>query len=174
MHYFYHNIHKTPSFPPEKSGNDICEAGEQECEADCSPGMPCTPDADCYDDGNNCTANACTNGTCAITVEDDCCGNFVCEAGEQACPDCGPFELAAPACVGTCWIPSGLMFDVTAIDGINLIGLSFQVYSRNPGRVNDVVTVYTASGSYNDHYNDRSSWTEVTSQSISAEEGEFV
>jgi hypothetical protein len=132
----------------------------------------CGQDDDCSD-GNDCTIDTCNNGTCIYSPQDDCCGNGICEDGEQLCEaDCGPFELIAPPCnTQSCWIPPGLMFDISAINSIFLNGLSFRVFCQPfPGcTVNDMVTVYTASGSYNDHYNDSSIWTEVTRQSISAE-----
>lgn len=134
-------------------------------------------DSNC-DDNNACTVDTCNDGTCVNTITDNCCGNFVCEEGEeQKCAaDCGPFELETPPCAtDKCWIPQGLMFDVSATKGIILNGLSFRVYCQGFFcTVNSVVTIYTASGSYNDHYNDRSSWTEVTSQSISASRYSWV
>ena len=67
------------------------------------------------------------------------------------------------------------MFDVSTIKGIILNGLSFRVYCQGFFcTVNSVVTIYTASGSYIDKYNDSLAWTEVTSQSISASRYSWV
>lgn len=51
----------------------------------------CTTNADC-DDGNACTTDTCSSGTCSNAPIANCCGNGSCESGETQCncsADCG-------------------------------------------------------------------------------------
>jgi len=101
----------------------------------------CTQDTDCHD-GNSCTVDLCEGDQCTNTMENNCCGNFICEIGEASCSDCGPFTLNTPTC-SSCSLPEGIMFDVEAINDVILTSIEFQLYEG----VNSV-NVYTAAGGY--------------------------
>jgi hypothetical protein len=44
-------------------------------------------------------------------MQDNCCGNFICEVGEVDCSDCGPYTVSTPTC-SSCKLPEGMMFDI--------------------------------------------------------------
>jgi len=137
------------------------------------PTFDCNLDIDCSD-GNSCTDDTCIAGKCINVPKDKCCGNFICEPGEAgSCSDCGPFTLSAPLCQGSCWVPEGIMFDISTINDIVLHGISFRVHSRN-GNVASTFNVYTAPRSYSDIYDDRDTWTEIYSGQVNAAAWSFV
>lgn len=120
----------------------------------------CTFNSDC-NDGNACTIDVCSGGQCINTMQDNCCGNFVCEAGESTCSDCGPFSLSTQRC-RSCYQPKGVMFNVEAKSDIVVAGLKFYAYTATTD-----VTVYTVAGDYNDFKYSKSSWTQIYSSSFS-------
>eukprot|EP00956_Cyclotella_meneghiniana_P044131 scaffold302811_cov215-Cyclotella_meneghiniana.AAC.1 len=72
------------------------------------PSQICTADSQC-DDGNLCTIGICdVTGTCTSVMRDVCCGNGVCEAGENRnnCSQDCTFTLSTPTC-SSCYIPYG-------------------------------------------------------------------
>eukprot|EP00804_Cyclotella_cryptica_P014971 CCRYP_000585-RA/>CCRYP_000585-RA protein AED:0.09 eAED:0.09 QI:277/1/1/1/1/1/9/288/735 len=120
----------------------------------------CTTNPDCKD-GNSCTVDTCSSGQCSNVMQASCCGNFVCEAGESDCRDCGPFTVSTEVC-STCFSPTGMMFDVEVSSSITLSSLTFFAYS---GTTN--VTIYTAPGGYASKKYNSSAWTEIYSGSFS-------
>lgn len=50
-------------------------------------GQSCTTNSDC-NDGDPCTTDACTSGTCTYALEANCCGNELCETGYPAYENC--------------------------------------------------------------------------------------
>ena len=49
-------------------------------------------------------------------MNENCCGNFICEAGEEACSlDCGPFVLGTTY-PSSFFVPTTFMFDVEAVN----------------------------------------------------------
>ena len=95
-------------------------------------------------------------------MQDSCCGNLVCEAGESggSCSDCGPFTLTTPLC-STCWTPHGAMFDVEAITDVVLTSLTFRVYSGF-----NSINVYTAPGSFSPIATNPNAWTLIASGTV--------
>jgi hypothetical protein len=73
-------------------GDNSCSETENECTCPSDCGT-CARDAPGY---GNCKAFACANNACILYTKDNCCGNEVCELGEDYgnCPaDCLPTEL---------------------------------------------------------------------------------
>ena len=133
------------------------------------PTFNCDKDQDC-NDGDSCTDDTCNAGKCNNSPRDDSCGNSACKAGElgSCTTDCGPFTLIAPRCTDTCWIPRGLMFDISTTAGamgILVNGLTVRMCSAS-GNVSADVAIYTASGPYDNIYNNPESWTEIYSGRI--------
>ncbi|KAL3790457.1 hypothetical protein ACHAWO_007147 [Cyclotella atomus] len=122
----------------------------------------CTVDSDCRD-GISCTTDICNSGSCTNTMNNNCCGNFICEAGESSCSDCGPFKLDSGRCTSGCSIPYTFMIDVQAITDIRISSLTIVLYSGTSN-----VKVYTATGGYADKYTSSSSWTEIFTSSYSS------
>ena len=130
--------------------------------------VSCNQNIDC-DDGDSCTEDICESGKCQNPISmSNCCGNGMCEVNEDGCDDCGPFTLIASDCLVDCHTPHGIMFDLSSSNDITLHGLRFKVYASESDVYSDV-TVYTAPGSYADHYNNPSSWTQVHQELISTE-----
>jgi hypothetical protein len=94
-------------------------------------------------------------------MRDGCCGNGVCEAGENRnnCSQDCTFTLSTPAC-SSCYIPYGVQFDLQAtINDLDISKLSFRIYNGNTN-----IKVYTAAGSYKDA--EAGDWTLIASESI--------
>lgn len=106
------------------------------------PFQVCNQDVDC-DDKISCTDDNCNKETsqCSNVMKNNCCGNFVCEAGESSCSDCGPFMLQTPD-VSPYYTPHGVFFDVEGINDIFITGIKFYL-TDGPSQVN----IYTTSGS---------------------------
>ncbi|EED89945.1 predicted protein [Thalassiosira pseudonana CCMP1335] len=136
-------------------------------------GASSTPfSCDCYMEGS-CTTKTCNRdtGKCldTLVMEDNCCGNGICEVGESECAsDCGPFQVVTPGC-SSCYVPEGMMFDVEAVNDIILTSLNVQLSSGT----NDV-TVYTASRTYNEIKFTSASWTQVFTQNFSVSDRSLV
>eukprot|EP00956_Cyclotella_meneghiniana_P004012 scaffold4865_cov83-Cyclotella_meneghiniana.AAC.10 len=59
-------------------------------------------------------SDTCVDSSCINTMNENCCGNFICEAGEEACSlDCGPFVLGTTY-PSSFYVPTTFMFDVEA------------------------------------------------------------
>lgn len=121
----------------------------------------CTADSQC-DNGNLCTIGICdVTGTCTSVMRDGCCGNGVCEAGENRnnCSQDCTFTLSTPTC-STCYIPYGVQFDVQAtINDLDISKIRFRVYNGNAN-----IKVYTSAGSYK--HAETGDWTLIASESI--------
>ncbi|KAL3803899.1 hypothetical protein HJC23_004061 [Cyclotella cryptica] len=135
------------------------------------PPQICSQDSHCHD-GNSCTTDSCdvVTGMCSNIMRDNCCGNFVCEAGESAgsCSDCGPFTLLTPSC-SSCWVPHGVMFDVEATTDIILTSLTFRVISGT-----NSFNVYSAPGGYSTIATNQNAWTLIASNSVNVADWTFV
>ena len=84
----------------------------------------------------------------------------MCEVNESSiCSDCGPFTLKTAAVGGIYSLP-GVMVDIRALTDIVLNSLTFETRSAAVD-----VTLYTASGSYNDKAENADAWTEIASES---------
>lgn len=101
---------------------------------------------------NSCTIDTCNGNQCTNTMLDNCCGNFICEAGESECSDCGPFRVITPSC-SSCIVPYGEMFDVMAIENITLTSIDFKIRTGT-----NTVTLYTAPDGYSDKARDADQW----------------
>jgi hypothetical protein len=71
-------------------------------------------------------------------MKEKCCGNLVCEPGKENCSDCGPFELNSGGIVYTCghspcYAIRNFMFDMQAINDVEISGLLFDVYTGVTG-----------------------------------------
>ncbi|KAL7483162.1 hypothetical protein ACHAW6_008810 [Cyclotella cf. meneghiniana] len=136
------------------------------------PLQSCSQDSHC-DDGIACSTDSCNilTGKCSNIIRDNCCGNFVCEAGESAglCLDCGPFALPTPVACSTCYIPYGLMFDVEAITDITLTSLTFRVHKGS-----NSFNVYSAPGIYSTIGTNPNSWTKIASNTVNIPDNSFV
>ena len=95
-------------------------------------------------------------------MRDGCCGNFVCEAGENGsnCSQDCTFTLPTPELNGPYYVPYGVQFDIQAINDIDISKIIFRVRDRDSTNIK----VYTAAGSYNDA--EVGDWTLVASESI--------
>ena len=72
-------------------------------------GPECTNNADC-DDSNSCTSDSCVNEECSYSPISNCCGNGVCESGEDCAScssDCFSGSGAATCGNGICEIGDG-------------------------------------------------------------------
>lgn len=88
----------------------------------------------------SCTLDVCVSGSCSNTMQDNCCGNLICEAGESSCSDdCGPFSINSPTSC-PCGIAHTYMFSVEAINNVILSSITVTVYAGETD-----VTLYTAS-----------------------------
>ena len=130
---------------------------------------PCKMDNDCVD-GNNCTVDTCNTvgSQCVQSMSNDCCGNFICKAGEYAtCSDCGPFNLlVSDPYYGPEYKATGMMFDVEAIRDLVIKNLKFYPYHFEVP-LNYSVNLYTASRGWSGIESNPDSWTQIiTSQSI--------
>ena len=54
-------------------------------------------------------------------MDDNCCGNFVCEVGESSCSDCGPYSLDSGFCSSGCYDLTNSMFSVEASNVSNIV-----------------------------------------------------
>ncbi len=128
------------------------------------PTVSCSQNSDCHD-GNSCTVDTCDVGTgqCRNGMTDSCCGNFVCESGEyqSKCSDCISYRLSTPTC-SSCYSPFGMMFNVQASNDIILTNMSVQLSNG----ASNVVTVYTARGTFADKATNPASWTQIFSSSF--------
>ena len=99
-------------------------------------------------DGNSCTTDVCNAaGACENSAPiQGCCGNGICETGESdSCSsDCGPFTLATSQCIGACFTPNEVKFNVNATNDIMIQNLTITV---NP-KSTMTVTVYSTTGGY--------------------------
>ncbi len=115
-------------------------------------------DAECSHE-QSCALDVCNAGHCAYFMKDYCCGNFVCEEGDNitnlSCSDCDYFFVNTPECYD-CWKPTGFMFDVASAQDITIKSLKVQLWSG----MNNIV-VYTAPGNYSDKATDPFKWTQV-------------
>lgn len=127
----------------------------------------CTIDTDCHD-GNSCTIDSCDSGQCSNAMQNNCCGNFICEVGESNCSDCGPFAVKTPSC-STCLIPYGEMFDVEAIKNITLTSIEFMVRSGS-----NTVTIFTAPGRYSNKQRNSTAWTKIYNGTFVGTSSEYV
>ncbi|KAL7461635.1 hypothetical protein ACHAXS_002052, partial [Conticribra weissflogii] len=128
---------------------------------------PCDDDLDCAVAGDSCKVGTCaTDGTekCGFVTGGSCCGNFVCEASEEFCRDCGPFSLATPDC-NSCFFAGGFMFDILAGSSAVLID-GFAIKHDNSNAA--TVTIFTAPGTYKDKFSVSEAWTEILSTSINS------
>ena len=94
-------------------------------------------------------------------MRDGCCGNGVCEAGENGntCSQDCTFALSTPTC-SSCWVPYGAQFDVQAtINDIDISKILFGIYQGNTN-----FKLYTAAGSYNNA--EAGDWTLIASGSL--------
>lgn len=94
-------------------------------------------------------------------MRDGCCGNGVCEAGENGntCSQDCTFALSTPTC-SQCWVPYGAQFDVQAtINDIDISKILFGIYQGNTN-----IKLYTSSGSYNN--TEAGDWTLIASGSL--------
>lgn len=134
------------------------------CTNDTCSGGQCSNTPISCDDGNPCTEDSCSlDGGCINTPIASCCGNDVCEAGENTdnCnADCavGPFTIEGPSCRSLglpCYIRDGHMFDVKA-QGRDVSVTSMNIHYYKGG----TAQVWTRSGTHVGH---RSSdgWTKV-------------
>lgn len=114
---------------------------------------------------NSCTIDTCNGNQCTNTMLDNCCGNFICEAGESECSDCGPFRVNTPSC-SSCIVPYGEMFDVVAIENITLTSIDFKIRTGT-----NTVTVYTATDGYSDKARDADQWTQLFSGTFEVTSG---
>lgn len=137
------------------------------------PSQSCRVDnqtLDC-DDNNSCTEDVCngSTGICSNTFVSNCCGNGVCEIGElPGCEDCGPFSISTPP--GTAYSgPYSFMFDVQAIQDIEISSISFQTFNSG------TVSIFAAARSYSGIETDSSSWVQVfTGATTALSSCEFV
>eukprot|EP00956_Cyclotella_meneghiniana_P024609 scaffold49680_cov63-Cyclotella_meneghiniana.AAC.2 len=108
----------------------------------------CSADADCHD-GVSCTTDTCVDGSCINVMNENCCGNLICEAGEEACSsDCGPFVL------GTGFSSNTDVF---------ISSLTMRLASGT-----STVSLYTSNGGYLDNYENADSWTQIFSNYYSS------
>lgn len=101
-------------------------------------------------------------------MQNNCCGNFICEVGESNCSDCGPFAVKTPSC-STCLIPYGEMFDVEAIKNITLTSIEFMVRSGS-----NTVTIFTAPGRYSNKQRNSTAWTKIYNGTFVGTSSEYV
>ena len=120
------------------------------------PTQLCSNDSDC-NDGKSCSADTCDPGTseCTYAMIDNCCGNFVCEANESMCSDCGPFTLDTPS-FSFYYSVEGIMFDVQAVRDIILLGLTVMLNSGT-----SIITIYSAPGTYTNKISSPGEWTQI-------------
>jgi hypothetical protein len=85
--------------------------------------------------------------------------SYVGENGSN-CYDCGPTTLPTPTC-STCWIPYSAMFDIEAINDIDITSISFMIYGGTSN-----IKVYTAPQSYTNIATNSNSWTLIASGSV--------
>ncbi|KAL7470486.1 hypothetical protein ACHAXS_010742 [Conticribra weissflogii] len=162
------NLAGTVSFEPRRVPKIMWEhvstrtCVEQNLEV---PIVSCVEDRDCFD-GNSCTVDTCLvlEGQCSNTMTTNCCGNFVCEANEGSCDDCGPFTLETSSCT-SCFTPFGFMFDVEARE--SGISISSIYYRHFTGTVD--VKIFTAPGNYASIQRDGSAWTQIGFQKITVD-----
>lgn len=123
----------------------------------------------------------------------NCCGNFECEVGEEACSDCSGLILAVrttenrylhliytqvshayshqplashvqtPDC-SSCSSASGFMFDIVA--GSSEILIDGLFFKRNGDSA--TVSIYTVPGSYKDSFTVSGAWTLIVSTNIAS------
>eukprot|EP00566_Odontella_aurita_P003492 CAMPEP_0113595590 /NCGR_PEP_ID=MMETSP0015_2-20120614/39818_1 /TAXON_ID=2838 /ORGANISM="Odontella" /LENGTH=1552 /DNA_ID=CAMNT_0000502917 /DNA_START=104 /DNA_END=4762 /DNA_ORIENTATION=+ /assembly_acc=CAM_ASM_000160 len=97
-----------------------CNDDDMCTEDSCSNGV-CSNDQISCDDGDSCTADSCDSSTgCSYTPIANCCGNTICETGEDATnclADCspGPFDVQGGSC-SSCYVLDGIMFDVESTE----------------------------------------------------------
>ena len=124
---------------------------------------------DC-DDNNSCTTDTCNGdtGVCAYTTIDNCCGNEYCEIGESSSctDDCGPFTLSTPDHSSYYHGVVGFVFDLNAINDIQISALSFYVGGNSGASASGTVTVFTAAQSYSGIETVSGSWTEKYSGTV--------
>ena len=179
------------AFVPECALDSECDDNDS-CTTDVCDGV-CVNDPITCDDGNACTADFCSGGSCFNTdistscddgklctndscdvlggcsneFKSNCCGNFICEAGEDTdnCfDDCavGPFDLATTAC-SSCYINDGNMFDVEAKNAdISIISLKMYIY------VGAVAEVWTRPDSHVGFSFSSTGWTKVAEHDFSS------
>ncbi|KAL7506271.1 hypothetical protein ACHAXN_003552 [Cyclotella atomus] len=127
----------------------------------------CSQNADCHD-GNSCTVDTCNGDQCSNQMQGNCCGNFICEAGESDCSDCGPFKLITPSC-STCVTPYGEMFDIQAVSDIILNSIDVKMRAAT-----NTITLFTASGGYSDKARKPELWTQIYSGTFEVSSGTFT
>lgn len=105
-------------------------------------------------------------GQCSHIIVDNCCGNGYCERGESSicADDCGPFSLDTPDIEMYYNGLYGFVFELNALNTIQISGLSF--YADGSG----TATVYTVAQSYSGIETDSSSWTQIFSGSVTGGE----
>jgi len=126
---------------------------ERQCPSNCDDGNPCTTDLcsavtnfqcaheslfgprpGCTGDAGNCSTHSCAEGACGTVPVVPCCGNGVCEAGEDCgtCPaDCG-CATGTICCGGACNAPA-----CSSDTGCRIANASCTyTYCDNPGTCN--------------------------------------
>ncbi|KAL7532867.1 hypothetical protein ACHAXR_004898, partial [Thalassiosira sp. AJA248-18] len=125
----------------------------------------CESTADC-NDGNVCTVDTCLAGQCTNDMKSNCCGNFVCEAGELAsCSDCEAEPLVIDLPLGSpLSVVRGIRINLEAINDVVVQSLAvYAVDLQNPV-VTTTVNVYrlTASGPFSSSdLTDQTKWTQI-------------
>lgn len=113
---------------------------------------------DCNDD-NSCTVDTCDEGAsqCLNTLISNCCGNSICETGERpSCTaDCGPFSISTPNPVIQYTGLYATMFDVEAINDIDISSISLNPIGSG------TITVFSAARTYSGIETDSQSWTQI-------------
>lgn len=133
------------------------------------PAEGCSADADCSS-SQDCASSVCYSGRCSTVLSMECCGNYLCEEGEDTldeetslpvCSDCGLITLDTPTCKN-CSTPMGIMFDVTTTQDIIVKNLRVQL----SGGKNYLVVYISMYGNYSEIATDPSQWAQVYTDSF--------
>lgn len=119
---------------------------------------------------NSCSLDTCDEfGSCTNTMQNNCCGNYVCEDSESAltCSDCGPFILDSGFC-SSCYGLWTFMFDVEAINDVLISSLTMQFYNGT-----SEVSIFTASDGFIDKITEENSWTQIFNSSYTSSDSAF-
>ena len=149
--------------------------------AECTVAPPqCFQDSDCSD-GNDCngieTCNLSTNSCELGTPQSNCCGNNVCEAGEDflSCPQDGcVFDCGGAGCQEfvTTWAGGsgslGNFFKIQALKPIVITGLT-KMHANAAGL--RTVRVYQKAGDYVGFESNSGSWNSVWSNVVTVDSG---